>query len=222
MYEFLLVHPGGPFWAKKDEHAWSIPKGEIDAFALQSPKHWREGDELRRPEEEIEKEPDAGAPAIYSRRDIQKEAKEGPNTGAPETYSRRDIEEIEETEEMEEMEEGRNVEAPVISSRRDIEATARREFAEETGQQFLGHLIPLPPVKTSGRKVIHAYLGAGDFDPAALKSNLFEMEWPPRSGNTQSFPEVDRAAWFYAETSKTKIHKGQVPIIEFALEFLFK
>jgi predicted NUDIX family NTP pyrophosphohydrolase len=143
--EFLLVHPGGPFWAKKDEHAWSMPKGEIDE------------------EEEME-----------------------------------DVEEAEE-----------------------IEETARREFQEETGMEFRGQLTALPPVRTSG-KIIHAFLGEGDFDSSTLVSNVFEMEWPPRSGRMQSFPEVDRAAWFDAATAKTKIHKGQVKILELAQAFLSK
>jgi len=136
--EFLLVHPGGPFWAKKDEHAWSMPKGEWDA-----------------------------------------------------------------TEESEE-----------------IEETARREFYEETGMRFAGKLTPLPPVKTSSGKVIHAFLGEGDFDTTTLKSNSFEMEWPPKTGRIQTFPEVDQAAWFRPDVAKKKIHKGQLQIIVFAEELL--
>jgi predicted NUDIX family NTP pyrophosphohydrolase len=133
--EYLLVHPGGPYWAGKDIHAWSIPKGEAD---------------------------EAGK----------------------------------------------------------LEETARREFHEETGLQYDGVLSPLPPVRISGRKIIHAFLGEGDFDPASLRSNLFEMEWPPRSGTTQSFPEVDRAAWFEPDTARLRIHKGQVGIIDLADAFL--
>ena len=100
-----------------------------------------------------------------------------------------------------------------------MEETARREFFEETGMQFDGELTPLPPVKTSN-KIIHAFLGFGDFDPAFLKSNLFEMEWPPKSGRMQSFPEVDKAAWFDPQTAKMKINKGQIGIVDTALGYL--
>ena len=127
--EVFLVHPGGPFWAKKDEHAWSIPKGELDGG-------------------------------------------EDPLT------------------------------------------TARREFAEETGLSTDGDFIPLAACKQSGGKVVHAFAIEGDADPAAVKSNMFELEWPPRSGRRQAFPEVDRAAWFPLAAARTKIHKGQAPIID--------
>ena len=128
--EILLVHPGGPFWANKDEHAWSIPKGEYD------------------PAEE------------------------------------------------------------------DGLAAAEREFAEE-----LGLLLPNGPRRAlpefrAGRKRIAAWRVEGDLDPAAIRSNTFELEWPPRSGRTEEFPEVDRAAWYDLETAATKLHKGQRPLIE--------
>lgn len=128
----FLVHPGGPFWAKKDEQAWSIPKGE---FA-------------------------AGEPPLTA---------------------------------------------------------ARREFTEETGLSVDGDVIALPPCKQSGGKVVHAFAVEGDADPAAVKSNLFELEWPPRSGRRQAFPEIDRAAWFPLATARSKIHKGQLPLLD-ALE----
>ena len=128
--EILLVHPGGPFWANKDTHAWSIPKGEFD-----------------------------------------------PGT-------------------------------------EDGLAAARREFAEELGSPApTGDAISLPPVK-AGRKTIHAWLAAGDLDPDTVVSNHFEMEWPPRSGRTASFPEVDRAGWFSLEVAATKLHKGQLPLCD--------
>jgi predicted NUDIX family NTP pyrophosphohydrolase len=129
--EVLLVHPGGPFWAKKDEHAWSMPKGEFEA------------DE-------------------------------------------------------------------------DALAAARREFAEETGFAPDGPVVDLGAVKSSG-KVIHAWAVAGDWDPALLRSNEFEMEWPPRSGRRARFPEVDRAAWFDLDTARRKIHRNQLAFID-ALE----
>ena len=147
-YEFLLVHPGGPFWAGKDEHAWSIPKGNVEEEG-QTGKAGKAGEAGR----------------------------------------------------IEKME------------------TARREFQEETGMSYEGLLTPLPPVKTSG-KVIHAFMGEGDFDVSAIKSNDFEMEWPPKSGKMQSFPEVDNAAWFDAETAKKKIHKGQIGLIDSAMTVL--
>ena len=122
--EVLLVHPGGPLWARKDEGAWSIPKGEI---------------------------------------------------GQDE----------------------------------DVLAGARREVAEETGATPPGPFIALSPVRQTGGKIVHVWAVESDFDPAFLTSNLFEMEWPPRSGKIRSFPEVDRAAWFDLETAARKILASQ-------------
>ncbi len=133
--EVLLVHPGGPFWAKKDEGAWSIPKGEYEA------------DE-------------------------------------------------------------------------DALSAARREFEEETGHSPAGPFQPLGEVKQPGGKLVTAWAVEGDCDVAAIKSNLFEMEWPPRSGRRQSFPEVDRAAWFSLADARQKILKGQIPFLERLQEFL--
>jgi predicted NUDIX family NTP pyrophosphohydrolase len=127
--EVFLVHPGGPFWAKKDRAAWSIPKGEID------------------PGE-------------------------------------------------------------------DLLAAARREFREETGLVVEGELAPLVPVTQPGGKVVHAFALEGDADPAAVQSNTFEMQWPPRSGRMQAFPEVDRAAWLALDVAREKIHKGQVGLLD--------
>jgi predicted NUDIX family NTP pyrophosphohydrolase len=126
--EVLLVHPGGPFWARKDEAAWSIPKGLID------------------PGEERE-------------------------------------------------------------------AAARREFGEEVGAVPEGALTLLGEFRLSGGKLLVAFALEGEFDPTALASNSFEMEWPPRSGQRQSFPEVDRAAWFGLDEARTKLHLGQRPLI---------
>ena len=127
--EVFLVHPGGPFWARKDEHAWSIPKGEFG----------------------VEEEP--------------------------------------------------------------LDA-ARREFEEETGVAVRGTFVPLEPVKQAGGKVVHAWACEGDCDPAQLRSNTFSMEWPPRTGKQQEFPEVDRAEWFAVEEARTKLHKGQLPLLK--------
>lgn len=130
--EFLLVHPGGPYWAGKDEAAWSIPKGLVE------------------PEE-------------------------------------------------------------------DGWAAARREFEEELGTAIAGEPVELSPVRVSSGKVVHAWLVEAEFDVSDIRSNLFEMEWPPRSGRRQSFPEVDRAGWFGAEAARVKLHKGQRPILDAAL-----
>jgi len=126
--EVMLVHPGGPFWAGKDDHTWSMPKGE---FASD--------------------------------------------------------------------------EEPI--------AAARREFAEETGFVPAGDAMELG-IKKGGGKVIHAWAVEGDFDPAALRSNSFIMEWPPRSGRMREFPEVDRAGWFDLGTARQKIHKNQIAFID--------
>ncbi len=126
--EVLLVHPGGPFWAKKDKGAWSIPKGEF-----------------------------------------------------------------EETE--------------------DPLGAARREFEEETGVAPTGEVIPLEPLRQPSGKLVYAWAMKGDFDPAVLKSNTFSMEWPPKSGRHQEFPEVDRAAWLWIEDARRKILKGQAPFL---------
>jgi predicted NUDIX family NTP pyrophosphohydrolase len=127
--EVLLVHPGGPFWARKDEGAWSIPKGEID-----------EGE--------------------------------------------------------------------------DPLTAARREVAEELGTAPEGHFVPLEPVRQPGGKIVHAWAIAADIDPDTITSNTFEMEWPPRSGRRQRFPEVDRAAWFTMSEARAKILRGQLPILD--------
>jgi predicted NUDIX family NTP pyrophosphohydrolase len=127
--EVLLVHPGGPFWANKNDGAWSIPKGEF-------------GDD------------------------------------------------------------------------EDPLAAARREFEEETGSAPDGEMIALAPVKQAGGKIVVAWAVHSDFDPETLRSHTFSMEWPPRSGRKQEFPEVDRASWFDVETAKQRIVKGQVPLID--------
>jgi predicted NUDIX family NTP pyrophosphohydrolase len=127
--EVLLVHPGGPFWEKRDLGAWSIPKGEVSAG-------------------------------------------EDPLTAA------------------------------------------RRELAEETGFLASPPFVPLEPVKQRGGKTVAAWAAAGDADPAALTSNSFAMEWPPRSGRWQSFPEVDRAAWFSLSAARQKILAAQIPLLD--------
>jgi predicted NUDIX family NTP pyrophosphohydrolase len=97
----------------------------------------------------------------------------------------------------------------------DALAAAKREFAEETGQKITeGDFIKLFPVKLKSGKIVHAWAIAGDIDHETIVSNLFEMEWPPKSGKQASFPEIDRAAWFDADVAKIKINPSQAALIE--------
>jgi predicted NUDIX family NTP pyrophosphohydrolase len=129
--EVLLVHPGGPFWAKRDAGAWSIPKGEYD-----------------------------------------------------------------------------DSEDPL--------ACARREFAEELGSPPPDDAEPieLGEVRQKNGKVVSAWALAGDLDATAIRSNTFSMEWPPRSGATREFPEVDRAEWFALDAAREKILPAQAPLLD--------
>jgi len=127
--EVLLAHPGGPFWARKDDGAWTLPKGEVD-----------EGEE------------------------------------------------------------------PL--------AAALREFAEETGLVPQEPFLSLGQVRQKAGKEVVAWACEGDFDPAQLRCNLFEIEWPPRSGRRQRYPEVDRVGWFSCEEAKRKLLPRQVPFID--------
>jgi predicted NUDIX family NTP pyrophosphohydrolase len=125
--EILLVHPGGPFWAKKDRGAWSIPKGEYEG--------------------------------------------------------------------------------------EDPLAAAKREFEEETGSPIKGQTLALSQQKQKGGKLVNAWAVEGDLNPEQVRSNTFEMEWPPKSGRKQQFPEIDKAKWFPVETALEKINPGQTPFI---------
>jgi predicted NUDIX family NTP pyrophosphohydrolase len=128
--EVLLVHPGGPFWAKKDLGAWSIPKGEY--------------------------EPDE-----------------------------------------------------------DPRACALREFEEETGTRLdAAELVELGTVVQKAGKEVSAWAVRGDLDPATVRSNTFTMEWPPRSGRRQEFPEVDRAEWFALDEARAKLVPAQAELID--------
>jgi predicted NUDIX family NTP pyrophosphohydrolase len=91
---------------------------------------------------------------------------------------------------------------------------ARREFQEETGFAATGEVIPLTSLKQSSGKIVQAWALEGDCDAGAIRSNPFTMEWPPRSGRRQEFPEVDRAAWFTIEEARRRITKGQVGFLE--------
>ncbi len=134
--EVLLAHPGGPFWAKKDDGAWTIPKGLVEP-----------GD--------------------------------------------------------------------------DLAATARREFLEETNLTFNGELIALSPVKQKSGKIVHAFGVNADVDLGPFASNEFEIEWPPKSGRRQRFPEIDRVTYFALPTAKMKMLTYQRPLLE-ELERRFK
>jgi predicted NUDIX family NTP pyrophosphohydrolase len=128
--EVLLVHPGGPLWARKDLGAWSIPKGEHD-----------DGEDPR--------------------------------------------------------------------------ACALREFAEETGAALPGDALDdLGAVRLKSGKRVAAFAAEGDLDPAAVVSNTFELEWPPRSGRAQAFPEIDRAGWFGLEEARRKLNPAQAAFVD--------
>jgi predicted NUDIX family NTP pyrophosphohydrolase len=126
--EVLLAHPGGPFWAKRDAGAWTIPKGLIEP-----------GDD------------------------------------------------------------------PI--------GAARREFKEETGLVADGRVIELAPVRQKSGKLVHAFALDADFDLAGFASNTFEIEWPPKSGRRQTFPEIDRIAYFTLPVAKVKILAYQLPLL---------
>jgi predicted NUDIX family NTP pyrophosphohydrolase len=98
---------------------------------------------------------------------------------------------------------------------------AQREFEEETGIKPTGKFIELQPVKQKSGKTVYAWALEAEIDPSIIKSNLFEMEWPPKSGKKASFPEIDRAGWFDMATGKEKINAYQVPLLE-QLEILLK
>ena len=90
---------------------------------------------------------------------------------------------------------------------------AKREFLEETGQTIGANLIELAPIHQKGGKTVHAWAVEGDIDHETIVSNVFDLEWPPRSGKKQTFPEIDRAAWFDLQTAKEKINSAQVDLI---------
>ena len=91
---------------------------------------------------------------------------------------------------------------------------ARREFEEETGFRIEGAFLPLTPVRLKSGKLVTAWAVEGDVDAAALRSNLFRMEWPPGAGRTQEFPEADRGAWFPLDQARAKIGAAQVALLD--------
>lgn len=94
------------------------------------------------------------------------------------------------------------------------EAVARREFAEETGAAVVGALLPLGCIRQTGGKWVEAFAVEGEFDIASLRSNHFDLEWPPRSGRFESFPEIDRVGWFTLAQARTKLLAGQHALLD--------
>jgi predicted NUDIX family NTP pyrophosphohydrolase len=92
--------------------------------------------------------------------------------------------------------------------------TALREFQEETGQLPVGHPVQLTSIRQKGGKKVSCWALEGDIDPDNLVSNTFNLEWPPRSGKTQTFAEIDKAAWFSLEEAKKKINQMQISFLE--------
>ena len=97
---------------------------------------------------------------------------------------------------------------------------AKREFEEEMGSPPSGDLVKIGSIKQPSGKVVHAFVAESDFDVSTVQSNLFSLEWPPKSGQRAQFPEVDRAAWFSIEEARTKILKGQEPFLDRLLTLL--
>ena len=101
-----------------------------------------------------------------------------------------------------------------LNDNEDFLEAAKREFFEETGSPVSGEFICLEPVSVKGGKTVYIWAVEGDIDTSNVKSNEFELEWPPRSGKTNFFPEVDRAQWFTIESAREKIFPGQLPVLE--------
>lgn len=99
-------------------------------------------------------------------------------------------------------------------------AAAKREFWEETGQSIDGNFIELIPVKQKGGKMVYAWAIEGNIDATQIKSNIFTIEWPPRSGRMADFPEIDRADWFDMEMAEKKINQGQLGLLKQLAELI--
>ena len=102
----------------------------------------------------------------------------------------------------------------LVEQGEDLEACARREFEEELGTRPDGDLVPLGRIRQRGGKYVEAFALEGEVDAASIVSNHFTLEWPPRSGNVQSWPEIDRAAWFTLTEARAKILPSQLPILD--------
>ena len=107
-----------------------------------------------------------------------------------------------------------------IADNEDEEEAAKREFEEETGMKISTNLVPLKPIRQKNGKTVVAWAVNQDIDPSKIVSNLFEVEWPPKSGRHQQFPEMDRAEWFPVSVAKEKVLAGQAVLIEELEEIL--
>jgi predicted NUDIX family NTP pyrophosphohydrolase len=96
----------------------------------------------------------------------------------------------------------------------DLLVAAQREFEEETGIAPHGPWIPLSPIRQKGGKIVHAWAFEGNCEPGALRSNVFLLEWPPKSGRQQEFPEIDRIEFFQVDLARRKIKAGQEALID--------
>jgi predicted NUDIX family NTP pyrophosphohydrolase len=101
-----------------------------------------------------------------------------------------------------------------LNADEDAAAAAIREFTEETGVALLGPLEPLGEIRQRGGKRVIAFAVEGDLDVQAIRSNIFEIEWPPKSGKMQNFPEIDRAEWFELPDAHARILEGQRPLLD--------
>jgi predicted NUDIX family NTP pyrophosphohydrolase len=101
-----------------------------------------------------------------------------------------------------------------INPGEDPLAAAKREFEEELGFAAQGAFVELTPIRQKSGKVVHAWAFAGDCDPGSIRSNTFSIAWPPHSGRTGTFPEVDRAAFFSLDEAKARINPAQLPLLE--------
>jgi predicted NUDIX family NTP pyrophosphohydrolase len=99
-------------------------------------------------------------------------------------------------------------------------SAAKREFAEETGQHIAGNGTPLTPIKQKSGKIVQAWAVQGNIDHEKIVSNIFEIEWPPKSGKKTSFPEVDKAAWFDIETARLKINNAQSALLDDLIDLI--
>ena len=99
-------------------------------------------------------------------------------------------------------------------------AAAKREFEEEMGSPPAGEFVEIGSIKQPSGKVVHAFVAESEFDVSTVQSNLFSLEWPPKSGQHAQFPEVDRAGWFTIDEARQKILKGQQPFLDRLLALL--
>lgn len=108
----------------------------------------------------------------------------------------------------------------LLEENEDSFETAKREFEEETGISISGNFIPLEPIKQNSGKIVHAWAIEKNINVNEIKSNLFDLEWPPKSLKIQQFPEIDKGEWFYVPTAKVKINEGQYKLIEQLIHIL--